>query len=140
MARPKTAKKAASKSAPKKAEESPTMDEHDVVLEYSLQLKTADGSPAKVDGSITLDNALLPAFLADTQKSITDTVEKLVKERFLLQARHFIHTKRQASLPKTEAQLPQEQQVAGALTDKGEANSEDPSFGFELEDNPTDTE
>jgi len=136
MARPKTAKKTAVSKATKPVEEEPAVDEHDVVLEYSLQLKTADGSPAKVTGAVTLENAMIPAFLADTQKTITDTVEKLVKERFLLQTRHFINTKRQASLPKTEVQFPQEQQIAGALPGKSEASAEDSSFGFES-DEPT---
>lgn len=99
----KTAKKTAKPAPPEKSDE-PQIGEHDVVLEYALTLRTADGDPVDVRGSIPFNNALVPVFIADTQESIHKMVETVVRERFLLQTRHFFNQKRESSVPRVNTQ------------------------------------
>lgn len=81
---------------PKEAE--PETNPYDIVLDYNLVLHNPDGIPVRVAGSIPFDGALLPAFLRDTSKTIEDTVESLVKARFLTQVRHFFNERMEREL------------------------------------------
>lgn len=71
---------------------------YDIRLDYSLELQNPDGIPVRVTGSIPFEGALLPAFLRDSSKTIEDTVESLVKSRFLTQVRHFFNERMEREL------------------------------------------
>lgn len=123
----KTAKKVAEPAPDQKA-----IGEHDVVLDFSLKLRTKDGDPVDVEGSIPFNNALVPVFIADTQQSVQQMVETIVRDRFLLQARHFFNQKREASIPKMETTPLLEQKDNKSPSTRAQATSQaDDAFGFE---------
>lgn len=79
-------------------EEKEESNPYDICLGYSLELHNPDGIPVRVAGSIPFEGALLPAFLRDSSKTIEDTVESLVKARFLTQVRHFFNERMEREL------------------------------------------
>lgn len=130
----KTAKKTAKSATPAKSDE-PQIGEHDVVLEYALTLRTADGDPVDVRGSIPFNNALVPVFIADTQESIHKMVETVVRERFLLQTRHFFNQKREANVPRVNTQPLLEAGESRQTPEAPAPDTTDSSFEFEKDDN-----
>lgn len=126
-------KKTAKKPAKEEITEPSNRDigEHDVVLDFKLTLKTRSGEPVDVEGTIPFSNALVPAFIADTQQSVQKLVQTIVHDRFLLQARHFFNQKREASIPKVETQPLLEQRDSQPPAYAPAADSPDKAFEFE---------
>jgi|AntRauTorcE11898_2_1112593.scaffolds.fasta_scaffold52042_2 hypothetical protein len=100
----KTTSKTAKTKEPTAKRVATGIGEHDLVLDCSLTLKTKYGDPVKVECTIPFNNALVPAFIPDTQQAVQQMVETVIRDRFLLQSRHFFNNKREESLPKVDAQ------------------------------------
>lgn len=68
-------------------------DLYDVQVDYSLKLQSPkDGTIVNINGKLPLQGALHPVFIKESLRTIEDTVESVVKRRFLTQVRHFFYS------------------------------------------------
>ena len=130
-------KAAAAPVTPKKAESPPDdqLGEFDVALDFKLALRDRAGTIINVTGNVPLTNATTPAFLTNSQQTLTEMVTQLVQGRFLLQARHYFNQLQRAQVEPKQPELAQSKQTESrADRNVSSLTLPDSEFGFEDEE------